>query len=107
MTNNGSSSGCAGIGANGGGNPLGPILNMPDIPTVSEPDYPERVPGKQLGAALFNRTQGTNERSKLAVAPQLDVSSSGADDVLINFMSCRFIYIIFHLLMRNIFESMG
>lgn len=56
--------------------------NIPDIPIVSEPDYPERVPTvPSLGGSIFTRTHGTNERSnKLAVAPLLDVSSSGADD---------------------------
>lgn len=78
-------------------------VNLPDIPIVSEPEYPER------GGSMFSRTHqsgknfitqppnrkdfyspptsqemlmqlGTNERSKLAVAPMLDVSSSGADD---------------------------
>lgn len=34
-----------------------------------------------MGGSIFTRTHGTNERSnKLAVAPLLDVSSSGADD---------------------------
>lgn len=49
---------------------------------VSEPDYPERVPTvPSMGGSIFTRTHGTNERSnKLAVAPLLDVSSSGADD---------------------------
>lgn len=55
---------------------------MPDIPNVIEPDYPERVPTvPSIGGSIFTRTHGTNERSnKLAVAPLLDVSSSGADD---------------------------
>lgn len=52
---------------------------MPDIPIVTEPDYPERIP-TIVGASMFSRTHGTNERSKLAVAPLLDVSSSGAND---------------------------
>lgn len=52
---------------------------MPDIPIVTEPDYPERIP-TIVGGSIFTRTHGTNERSKLAVAPLLDVSSSGADD---------------------------
>lgn len=62
--------------ASGGG------VNIPDIPIVTEPDYPERVPTvpSSLGGSIFARTYGTNERSnKLAVAPLLDVSSSGAD----------------------------
>lgn len=70
----------ANISASGGGGSGG---NIPDIPIVTEPDYPERVPTvpSSLGGSIFARTHGTNERSnKLAVAPLLDVSSSGADD---------------------------
>lgn len=52
--------------------------NLPET-IISEPDYPERtVPTMHSGG--FLRTHGTNERSKLAVAPLLDVSNSGADD---------------------------
>lgn len=58
--------------------------NIPDIPIVTEPDYPERVPTvPSMGGSMFarNHAHGTNERSnKLAVAPLLDVSNSGADD---------------------------
>lgn len=67
--------------ASGGGGSGGGV-NIPDIPIVTEPDYPERVPTvpSSLGGSIFARTHGTNERSnKLAVAPLLDVSSSGAD----------------------------
>lgn len=85
--------------------------NLPEIPIVSEPEYPER------GASMFLRTHqsgknlitqppsrkdfyspptsqemlsqiGTNDRSKLGVAPLLDVSSSGAND-------SSFIYTLF------------
>lgn len=58
---------------------------LPEIPIVSVPDYPERTipPIAGIGGHPFARTYGTNERSKLAVAPLLDVSStSGADDGL-------------------------
>ncbi|XP_031637064.1 uncharacterized protein LOC116349649 isoform X3 [Contarinia nasturtii] len=67
----------ASSGGGGGGGVGG--ANMPDIPIVTEPDYPERVltVAQQMGGSLFTRTHGTNERSnKLAVAPLLDVSSS-------------------------------
>lgn len=60
--------------------------NIPDIPIVTEPDYPERVPTvPSMGGSMFarNHAHGTSERSnKLAVAPLLDVSNSGADDGL-------------------------
>lgn len=52
--------------------------NLPETIVISEPDYPERIPTMLSGG--FLRTHGTNERSKLAVAPLLDVSNSGADD---------------------------
>lgn len=85
LTNNGGA-GLGGINGSSGHQQQSnlPGINLQDIPMVSEPDYPERVPGKQqlvqLGGAIFNRTQmGTNERSKLAVAQHIDVSSSGAE----------------------------
>lgn len=60
--------------------------HLPEIPIVSEPEYPERsVPtaASGIGGQPFPRSYGTIERSKLAVAPLLDVSStSGADDGL-------------------------
>lgn len=60
------------------------IIQLPEIPIVTEPDYPERnVPSGAIGGQSFTRSYGTNERSNLAVAPLLDVSStSGADDGL-------------------------
>ncbi|XP_055320019.1 uncharacterized protein LOC129577281 isoform X2 [Sitodiplosis mosellana] len=63
----------ANTASSGGGGAI-----MPDIPIVTEPDYPERVPTvPSIGGSIFTRTHGTNERSnKLAVAPLLDVSSS-------------------------------
>lgn len=72
------SGGGGGGGSGSGGNNSMVGINIPDIPIVTEPDYPERAP-KMLGGSIFTRTYGTNERSKLAVAPLLDVSSSGAE----------------------------
>lgn len=70
--------GGGGGGSSSAGNNSMVGINIPDIPIVTEPDYPERAP-KMLGGSIFTRTYGTNERSKLAVAPLLDVSSSGAE----------------------------
>lgn len=70
--------GGGGGGSGSAGNNSLVCINIPDIPIVTEPDYPERAP-KMLGGSIFTRTYGTNERSKLAVAPLLDVSSSGAE----------------------------
>lgn len=89
----------SGVGVGGGGtmctgNNIIVGINLPDIPIVTEPDYPERVP-TMLGGSIFTRTHGTNERSKLAVAPLLDVSSSGADDGFLLFFSydkCFFLF---------------
>lgn len=73
------------VNATGSGG-SGSGANIPDIPIVTEPDYPERVPTvPSMGGSMFarNHAHGTNERSnKLAVAPLLDVSNSGADDGL-------------------------
>lgn len=71
-----------------GGSGSGSGANIPDIPIVTEPDYPERVPTvPSLAGSMFarNHAHGTSERSnKLAVAPLLDVSNSGADDGFLN-----------------------
>lgn len=78
----GAAIGGGGGGSGSAGNNSMVGINIPDIPIVTEPDYPERPP-KMLGGSIFTRTYGTNERSKLAVAPLLDVSSSGAEMIVL------------------------